>query len=98
MMMMTLILFWRCRTRGGLQTRRRDVDDDEDENQVRGRRHRLQLLPVHAAGVAVLVRHLRAHRRPHPVAVRVATGRRRLDVPHRTLRRIHNHLLAGIDI
>jgi len=33
----------------------------EDKNEVRYRGHDLQLLPLHASGPAVLVRHLRTH-------------------------------------
>jgi len=71
-------------------------DDDEDEDQVRDRRHGLQLLPVHSTRAAVLVRHVRSHRRAHSVAVRVATCRKHSDAGHRRLHRVHHHLLAGV--
>jgi len=79
------------------QARRRSADDerDEDENQVCDRGYDLQLLPVHSTRAAVLVRHVRAHRRRHTVADRVAAYRSRYYARHRILHRVHNHLLAG---
>ena len=71
-------------------------DDDEDANQVRDSRHGLQLLAVHSTRAAVLVRHVRSHRRAHTVAVRVATGRKHSHAAHRRLHRVHRHLLAGV--